>query len=73
VVRADGAATRMGAQSEVRGASAVAGFFNGRAQGAGAALVDGAAGAAWVVRGRPRVVFRFTIAGEKVVPMDLTG
>jgi RNA polymerase sigma-70 factor (ECF subfamily) len=71
VVRADGAAQRIGAAQEVRGAEAVAAFFKGRARGARAALVDGVAGAAWVVRGRPRVVFGFTIEGGKIVAIDL--
>jgi RNA polymerase sigma-70 factor (ECF subfamily) len=71
VVRADSAVVRMGAESEVRGAPAVANTFKGRARAARPAVVNGEAGAAWVVRGKPRVVFRFTIAGEKVVAIDL--
>jgi RNA polymerase sigma-70 factor (ECF subfamily) len=59
VLRADGATVRMGPASEVRGAPAIAEFFSGRARAALPALVDGAAGAVWMDRGEPRVVFTF--------------
>jgi len=71
VVRADGVAARMGAASEVRGASAAANTFKGRAQAARRALVDGAAGAVWTHGGKPRVVFLFTIAEGKITAIDL--
>ena len=71
VLRADAAAVRMDAQPEVRGPAAVAETFSGRAQGARIALIDGAPGAVWSVGGRPRVVFDFTVAGDKVVAIDL--
>src|SRR5213593_1837753 len=60
VLRADPAAVRAGASSEVRGAAAVAKTFSGRARAAQPALVNGAAGAVWAPGGRPRVVFGFT-------------
>ena len=71
VLRADGAAARMGAASEVLGASAVATTFSGRAQGAQLALVDGTPGAVWAQGGQPRVVFNFTIKDGKIVGIDL--
>jgi len=71
VVRADGATVRAGASAEVRGALAVAEQFSGRAQAAQSALIDGAPGAVWAPGGRPRVVFGFTIAGGKIVGIDL--
>jgi RNA polymerase sigma factor (sigma-70 family) len=71
VLRADRAAVRLGASGEVRGAQEVAETFSGRAQAARPALIDGAAGAVWAQRGRPRVVFGFTIAGGKIVGIDM--
>lgn len=71
VLRADSAAVRMGSSSEVRGASAVATTFSGRAQAARLALVDGTVGAVWAPGGQPRVVFGFTITDGKIVAIDL--
>ncbi len=55
----------------VRGATAVAQTFSGRAQGAQTALVDGAVGAVWASGGTPRAVFDFTIVAGKIVAIDL--
>jgi len=71
VLRADAAAVRAGASSEVRGAAEVAGTFSGRARAAQPALVNGAAGLVWAQRGEPRGVFGFTISGGKIVAIDL--
>ena len=71
VLRADGAAVRMGATREVRGAAAVAETFSGRARAAQPALVDGAPGLVWASGGRPRVVFDFTIADGKIVEIEM--
>jgi RNA polymerase sigma factor (sigma-70 family) len=71
VLRADRAAVQIGASREVRGAAAVAETFSGRARGAQPALVNGAAGLVWAPRGRPRVVFGFTITRGKIVGIDL--
>ena len=71
VLRADRAAVQAGASREVRGASAVAETFSGRARFAQPALVDGAVGAVWAPGGRPRVVFGFTITRGKIVAIDL--
>jgi RNA polymerase sigma-70 factor (ECF subfamily) len=64
-------ATRIGLSSETRGAHPVADFFKGRAQGARLAVVDGVAAAVWVPGGRPRAVFNFKIAGERIVEINL--
>ena len=71
VARADSTAVRMGASREVRGAAAVADTFSGRARAARPALVNGAAGLVWAQRGRPAVVFGFTITHGKIVEIDL--
>ena len=61
---------------EVRGASAVAETFRGRARGAQRALVDGAAGAVWAPGGTPRAVFGFVVAegksGLRIVEIGVT-
>ena len=54
VLRADPTVVGFGAAAEVRGPAGVAETFAGRAQGARLTLVDGLAGAAWSVGGRPR-------------------
>ncbi|MGQ0549942.1 MAG: RNA polymerase sigma factor SigJ [Armatimonadota bacterium] len=56
---------------EVRGAAVVAKTFSGRARAAQPALVNGAAGLVWAPGGQPRVVFGFTIAGGKIVEINL--
>jgi RNA polymerase sigma factor (sigma-70 family) len=71
VLRADPAAARMGVAREVRGAAAVAETFAGRARAARPALVDGVPAAVWAPGGRPRVVLGFTIAGGRIVGIDL--
>jgi RNA polymerase sigma-70 factor (ECF subfamily) len=71
VLRADAAAVRSGATTDVIGAAAVAGQFAGRARAARAALVDGTAGLVWAVGGEPRVVFDFTIVGGTIVGIDI--
>jgi RNA polymerase sigma-70 factor (ECF subfamily) len=58
---------------EMRGADAVARVFAGRAQVARLTLVDGLAGAAFSVGGRPRVVFTFTVRGGRIVGIELLG
>jgi RNA polymerase sigma-70 factor (ECF subfamily) len=62
---------KSGASSELRGASAVAGTFSGRAQFAQAALVDGAMAAVWAPGGRLRVVFGMTISDGKILAIEL--
>jgi RNA polymerase sigma-70 factor (ECF subfamily) len=70
-LRADRAAARIGAAAEVHGAAAVAGTFSGRARAARLALINGVAGAVWATSGKPRVIFSFTITGEKISAIDL--
>jgi RNA polymerase sigma factor (sigma-70 family) len=74
VLRADRTAVarpRAQLEPEVRGATAVAKAFTGRAQGTQIAVVDGAVGAIWASGGRPRAVFEFTIVSGKIVAIDL--
>ena len=71
VLRSDRAAVHAGVSNEVRGATAVANTFSGRARGAQPALVNGAMGLVWAPGGQPRVVFGFTITRGKIVEIDL--
>ncbi|GAA0939262.1 sigma factor-like helix-turn-helix DNA-binding protein [Nonomuraea longicatena] len=71
VLHADRAAVLTGAPGRLRGASAVAETFRGRAQGARPALVDGAAGAVWSGGGRPRMAFDFTITAGRITEINL--
>jgi RNA polymerase sigma factor (sigma-70 family) len=68
---ADARAARMGAAGEVTGARAVAGFFSGRAAAVRPALIDGAPGGIWTLRGETRVVFAFTITGGTITAIEL--
>jgi RNA polymerase sigma factor (sigma-70 family) len=70
VLRADQTVVQMGAAEEIHGAAEVA-EFSRRARGATPALLDGAAALVWVVRGQPRVVYRFTTRGERITGIDL--
>ena len=76
VLRPDETALRMGTRtgwitSELRGANAVAEQFNGAAQAAQLALIDGVPGAVWVAGGRPVVVFGFKTRDGKVTEIEL--
>ncbi len=71
VLRADETAAKIGVAAELRGAADV-GAFCRRAGGALAALVNGEPGAVWMPRGRPRVVFSFTIGGGTISGIGLT-
>jgi len=57
--------------AEMRGAAAVATTFVGRAQAVQPALVNGAVGLVLAPAGRTRVAFDFTIAGGKIVGIDI--
>ncbi|GAA4030196.1 sigma-70 family RNA polymerase sigma factor [Allokutzneria multivorans] len=57
--------------SEVRGASAVAHAFIGRARGAKPVLVDGVVGAAWAPDGDPRGVLDFIVVGGRIVGIEV--
>src|SRR2546430_1237025 len=70
VLRADTAAAQMGADAEAIGARPVAGIFSGRAKALRPALIDGAPGAVWTLRGETRVVFAFTIADGTITAIE---
>ena len=70
VLRADSAAAQMGADAEAIGARAVAGVFSGRAKALRPALIDGAPGVVWTLRGETRVVFAFTITGGTITAIE---
>jgi RNA polymerase sigma factor (sigma-70 family) len=81
VLRADDLAVRTAAANrrrgapalapEVRGASGVADVFKGRARAALPALIDGEAGAVWMMAGRVLSAFVFTIERGKITGIDL--
>lgn len=73
VLRADAATVRMGATEVIRGATAVAETFAGRARAAKPALIDGVPGAVWAPGGRPRVAFSFRMEDGKIATIDLLG
>ncbi len=69
-LRCDAAAVELGA-SDLRGASAVAAFFKGRARGALLAEVGGAPGLVWAPGGHSKVAFIFQVGGGTVRAIDL--
>jgi RNA polymerase sigma factor (sigma-70 family) len=71
VLRADAAAVAAGAVAEVRGASAVAETFKGRARFAQAALLDGVPGAVWAAGGQVRAAFVFRFDGERIAGLEI--
>lgn len=71
VLRADRAATVMGASGLVHGASAIADTLSGRAVHARLALIDGVPGALWTQADRPRVAFTFTTSSGRITEIDL--
>jgi RNA polymerase sigma-70 factor (ECF subfamily) len=71
VTRADRDAIALGAAAEVRGAAAVAEQFIRRSRAAQPVLVNGAAAIMWPPGGPPRFVVGFTVAGGKIVEIEL--
>jgi RNA polymerase sigma-70 factor (ECF subfamily) len=74
VLRADGAAARAGALTEVRGASTVAKgalAYSERARFAQTALVNGAVGIVVAPRGRLFTALAFTVRRGKIVEIDV--
>ncbi|SCE74505.1 RNA polymerase sigma-70 factor, ECF subfamily [Micromonospora viridifaciens] len=69
VLRGDATAVRMGGTAELRGASGVADFFNGRAQAAVPAFVDGMPGAVVVRGGRTSIVLSFIVT-DRIVGIE---
>ncbi|HUN29291.1 MAG TPA: sigma-70 family RNA polymerase sigma factor [Alphaproteobacteria bacterium] len=81
-LRADAAVVAMGGamywendglQAGINGADAVAKTFAGRARAARPAYIGDEPAGVWVHEGVPRVLFRFTIAGDRIVRIDLVG
>ena len=70
--RADAGAAALGSPS-LQGADAVAWFFNGAAKTARRGVVDGAAGLFWATAGEVKVVFEFTVVGDRILAIDLLG
>jgi hypothetical protein len=73
VLRADAEAVKIGAEDDIRGASAVAATFAGRARVARPALIDGAPGLVWSQGGRPRIAFDFIVENARIVAIELIG
>ena len=71
VFRHDPTAVPVGASREVRGASDVAKQFSGRAQGARAALVNGAVGIVVARHGRLFLVLNLTVTRGKIVEINV--
>lgn len=75
-LRPDATALQMGRKTgfltgELYGAEAVANQFNGAAQAAQVALIDGVPGAVWAPGGVTRAAFVFTIRNGKVAEIEL--
>lgn len=70
VVRADGAAVKLGSMPEMRGADAVARAFKGRARNAQVALVDGAPGVVVAPNGRLLLVLRTRVVDGLIVEIE---
>jgi RNA polymerase sigma factor (sigma-70 family) len=70
VFRADATAAQMGGIAELRGATAVAQSFKGRAQAAKPALVDGALAVSVAFGGQLRIVLGLTFANGKIAAIE---
>ncbi|MEV4348947.1 sigma-70 family RNA polymerase sigma factor [Actinoplanes sp. NPDC049596] len=70
VLRADPEAVKIGATAVLAGANEVAGRFNGGAQSARLAFLDGQPGLVWAVGGQVRVAFVFAFDGEHISRID---
>ena len=71
VLRADAAAVALGAAPEIARGGRGRRLVPPCARRARAALLDGAPVLVWMPGGAPRVVYRFTEAGERIVGVDL--
>jgi RNA polymerase sigma factor (sigma-70 family) len=71
VMTADHAAVGMGAPEHLVGAAAVAGVFNGRAQGAEPAFIDGSIGFVWMVGGKAKVAWDVFTDGERITHIEM--
>ncbi|MFC4021455.1 sigma-70 family RNA polymerase sigma factor [Micromonospora sp. GCM10011542] len=70
VMRADPVAAGLGSVAETRGSAAIAGFFNGRAQGALPAYVDGMPGAVVEVGGGRRLALSFIVT-DRIIGIEV--
>ncbi|PLP61276.1 RNA polymerase subunit sigma-70 [Mesorhizobium loti] len=70
VFRADEAAMRLGSEAELRGPTAVANAFNGRARGAKPAMLDGVLGVVVEAGGRTLLVLRVTLKGDRIAGIE---
>ncbi|QDQ97827.1 sigma-70 family RNA polymerase sigma factor [Tomitella fengzijianii] len=66
IVTADADTVATGTPARLVGREAVAAMFDGAAQSALPVFIDGRPGAAWFLRGRPRVAFDFTVTDGRV-------
>lgn len=73
VFRSDVFAARIGGQAELRGATAVANAFQGRAQAAAPAFIDGRAGFTVTLGGAVRIVVLVTITDGQIAFVDAIG
>ncbi|MGV1789591.1 sigma-70 family RNA polymerase sigma factor [Rhizobium sp. A37_96] len=67
VFRPDAVAARMGSVSEMRGRADVARAFNGRAQAARLAVINGAVGAIVVIGGQLRIALHCAVSADGVI------
>lgn len=77
VLRADAATLQIGARtgwltSELEGPEAVAAQFDGKAQAAQLAIIDGEPGLVWAPHGTVRAVFRITVRDDRIVAINLS-
>ena len=70
VVEGDPAAIALGTPQRIEGAEQVARFFNGAATTAFPVFIGDRPGAAWILRGEPKVVFDFIIDRGMVLRID---
>ncbi|MBG6056008.1 RNA polymerase sigma-70 factor (ECF subfamily) [Salinibacterium sp. CAN_S4] len=70
VVEGDLAAIALGTPQRMCGSEQVARFFDGAAKTAFPVFVGDRPGAAWILRGEPKIVFDFTIDGGRVLRID---
>jgi RNA polymerase sigma-70 factor, ECF subfamily len=66
VFRADAAAVKLGSLGEIRGATAVANTFKGRAQGAKPAIVEGGLGFLVMIGGALKVMVTLTFENDRI-------
>jgi RNA polymerase sigma-70 factor, ECF subfamily len=71
VLHADRAAVRLSGIAELSGAEAVANNFNGKAQQARPALVDGALGVVVAPQGRLLLVLNLTFTGDRIASIEV--